>query len=51
MIVLAEFQNQFSSVIAQITRLIKHEEWRVRVAGVEALLKLSEQGKKPMYHI
>ena len=52
MIVLAEFQDHFSIVITQITRLINHDsEWRVRVAGAEALVKLSEQGKKPIYHV
>ena len=51
MIVLAEFQNQFSTVMTHITSLINHEEWRVRVAGAEALSTLSEQGKKPMYHV
>jgi hypothetical protein len=40
----AELRESVGIVIPQIINLLKDNNWTVRVADVEALLRLSEQG-------
>jgi HEAT repeat protein len=42
----AKYRESIRQAIPQIITLLSHSEWGVREAGVNALSKLSEQGKK-----
>jgi HEAT repeat protein len=45
MMIIAEFQPLIASAIPEIVKLLKHTGWEVRKADVDALSRLSEQGK------
>ena len=41
----AEFQESIQPAIPKIVSLLSDDQWDVRIAGADALSKLSEQGK------
>ena len=45
MTIIAAFRPLIGPEIPEIIKLLKHNDWRVRLVGVDALAQLSKQGK------